>query len=116
MILSLVPRGEDALQRDAEVERQKRLHVHLRLAAADISYRSGIYRIHVRHLGGVDLRDGPRQEIAGGKDGSAVVACGLKNMDMRRQLGDRKRVRLLAALFAEQMLPKVNRCSAPEIR
>src|SRR6185503_1116416 len=48
IIFSLVRRREDALQRDAETQREEWLHIKVCLTTANRSYRSGIERSQTR--------------------------------------------------------------------
>src|SRR5215213_5161596 len=48
MFISLVRRGEYPLQRDGEADDPKRLHVQVRLAAADVGYSGRKQRHQIR--------------------------------------------------------------------
>ena len=97
--------GEDALQGDAEAQRQERLHVEMRLAAADVGDASPAFmRDQVRAAAIERSADAARAALPSPAFGVAGVGrCALRDVRVRRQLGDRQRVRLLAAALAERV-------------
>src|ERR1019366_1849436 len=94
---------ENALQGDREVEHQERLHVYVCLAAPD---RGDARRIHGGQIGGgrlIHLRRRVPGKIAGSDDQRSRRGRAVEHVRMRRNLGDRERVPLLAASLAEGM-------------
>ena len=114
MYVSLVRRGEDPLQCDAERESQERLHVQVCLAATDVPYGTREQRSQVR-WGGVAIARGAHH-VTGRHGAARVGRRRLCDVRMRRQLRDRQRVRLLAAALAQGVAATdVNRHPTAEI-
>src|SRR3954453_6447012 len=94
---------ENALQRDAEVQHQERLHVEMSLTAADSGDARGIERdqiivgTEIRLLGG-DTREGAhRNGLRAGR------ARGIQRVYVGRDLRNGKGMRLLAASLTERV-------------
>src|SRR5215203_3589291 len=93
-------RGKDALERDAEVERQEWLHVGMRLATADGRDRCR-QQWSLARGGGVD---GPalrgRKHVRVRHRRRRLRTDGPGGVGVARQLGERQRVRLLAGALS----------------
>ena len=70
-MISLVGRRENSLQRDRKIQRQKGLHIEMRLAAADVRERFRIERRKGRIRRMVELGRAACQEVACGNDRGA---------------------------------------------
>ncbi len=108
---------EDALQRDAEVEREERLHVEMRLASPVVGERARAHRGEAGRVA-VGLRKRTGQEVAGGDGDIRVVrlrrrAC---RVHVRGQLANRQRVRLLPAALPQRVpASPMDRHATPKI-
>src|SRR3970040_569902 len=99
MSVSLVRAGEDALQRNAEAEREERLHVEVRLTAARVGHGCRVESGEVVSRP-VDIGSGG-EDCVRGVDRIADVRGCLCDVRMRWDLSDAQGMRLLAAAFAE---------------
>src|SRR6185312_4941252 len=109
---------ENALQGDTEIDRQKRLHVQMGLASADIA-NSG--RIHgaKRAAAGIGLRQRAGEKITRRQDSVRVVCDrgSVCQMQMLRYFADGQRMRLLTPALAQSVaVADVNRRAAAQVR
>src|ERR1041385_5485138 len=86
--LSLRLAREDALQRDAEVQHEERLHVQVSLVAADVGDGRGVHRRQVVVGRLIKMGRSAGELITGGDDQIAVDRGGVEGVGMRRNLGD----------------------------
>src|ERR1700686_2647036 len=90
---------ENALQGDGEVEYQERLHVQVGLTTANGGKRARLHR-HQTGRRAIAVVDGAEKVVVE-KQRRSVGVCGLSRVHMRRDLGDREGVGLLAAALPE---------------
>src|SRR5215470_1697675 len=96
MVVSSGLRREDALQRNAEVQRQKRLHVQVRLAPSNIGHRRRTRRTQALYGSVNGVRRAVGNQVAARKVAGGGGVDRVRNMSMLGYLRDRERVRLLA--------------------
>src|SRR5436305_3100819 len=95
---------EDALQGDAEVQGQERLHVQVRLTSADVRDH-GRRHCHQATGGPEDFEAPPgcnRKGVAW-NNGGGIDRRGIGDVDVCRQFRYRQGVRLLAAALTESV-------------
>lgn len=116
MIFFLVLGWEDALQRDAERQNQKGLHIQMRLAATDGGDAGGLEGDQIAGRM-IDFGQPPSQNTAGGWDDIGAGVCsGLHQMAMSGQLRNRQCVPLFAAAFTQGMsATHVDGCAPTQI-
>src|SRR5262245_42337048 len=97
---SLVPRREDALEGDDEVEHEEGLPVFVGLTAADVGDRGGGERRGVRDAVAITERRDAGEEVAGRGAGGRVIGLHIGHVSVRRHLRLRQCVKLLSATLA----------------
>ena len=100
MLLGLA--WKDALQRNAEVQNQVRLHVEMRLTSARVGDRLGIHRSNVA-IGMIDIGSAAQKLVGRVRAASCCKRRDIHHVCVRRHFGTAERVRLLSADFAQRV-------------